>query len=181
MTGSDVGYCFSSWNASSTSSVQTKGLNFYRSLKNGRAHSASLEINQLSATKHPMSTCGQWRGHHRGDRALALRSSYGGRHGRGSGTTTRTAWSLRSGARSSLPVNLLLTARGTGGGKHGTNVQHGVEACQMSKWFYDTSTDTATRAACCGSLLEGLRSLEFTAMDEARWIRGFYVVQAAGV
>jgi hypothetical protein len=30
-------------------------------------------------------------------------------------------------------------------------------ACQMSKWFYDTSTGTATRAARCGSLLEGLR------------------------
>jgi hypothetical protein len=25
-------------------------------------------------------------------------------------------------------------------------------ACQMSKWFYDTSTGTATGAACCGSL-----------------------------
>jgi hypothetical protein len=27
----------------------------------------------------------------------------------------------------------------------------------LLKWFYDTSTDTATRAAYCGSLLEGLR------------------------
>jgi hypothetical protein len=32
-------------------------------------------------------------------------------------------------------------------------------ACQMSKWFYSTSTDTATRAAHCGLLLEGLRPL----------------------
>jgi hypothetical protein len=31
----------------------------------------------------------------------------------------------------------------------------------MLKWFYDTSTGTVTRAACCGSLLVGLRSLEF--------------------
>jgi hypothetical protein len=30
-------------------------------------------------------------------------------------------------------------------------------ACQISKWFYDTSTGTATRAARCGSLLERLR------------------------
>jgi hypothetical protein len=34
-------------------------------------------------------------------------------------------------------------------------------ACQMSKWFYDISTGTATRAARCDSLLDGLRSLEF--------------------
>jgi hypothetical protein len=27
----------------------------------------------------------------------------------------------------------------------------------LSKWFYDTSTDTVTRAAHCSSLLEGLR------------------------
>jgi hypothetical protein len=31
----------------------------------------------------------------------------------------------------------------------------------MSKWFYDTSTNIASRAARYGSLLEGLRSLEF--------------------
>jgi hypothetical protein len=29
----------------------------------------------------------------------------------------------------------------------------------MLKWFYDTFTGTAIRAARCGSLLEGLRSL----------------------
>jgi hypothetical protein len=45
---------------------------------------------------------------------------------------------------------------------------------------YDTSTGTSTRAVHYGSLLEGLRSLEFAVMDEARWARGFYVVQAAG-
>jgi hypothetical protein len=37
----------------------------------------------------------------------------------------------------------------------------------LSKRFYDTSTSTATRASRCGSLLEGLRSLELIAMDEA--------------
>jgi hypothetical protein len=37
--------------------VQTKGLDFYSSLKNGRARSASLEINRLSAAKHPTSIC----------------------------------------------------------------------------------------------------------------------------
>jgi hypothetical protein len=45
--------------------------------------------------------------------------------------------------------------------------------CQMSKWFYGTSTGTATRAARCGSLLEELRCLELAAMDEARWTRVF--------
>jgi hypothetical protein len=34
-----------------------KGLDFCRSLKNGRAHSASLEINWVSAAKHPVSFC----------------------------------------------------------------------------------------------------------------------------
>jgi hypothetical protein len=34
---------------------RTKGLDFHSSLKNGRAHSTSLEINQLSAAKHPAS------------------------------------------------------------------------------------------------------------------------------
>jgi hypothetical protein len=43
----------------------------------------------------------------------------------------------------------------------------------LSKWFYDTSTDTATRAVHCGSLLEGLRSLELAVVDEAQWIQGF--------
>jgi hypothetical protein len=36
----------------------------------------------------------------------------------------------------------------------------------LSKLFYDTFTDTATKAAHYGSLLEGLRSLELVAMDE---------------
>jgi hypothetical protein len=48
MIGSDVSYCFSFWNTSSASSVQTKGLDFRRSLKNWRACSISLEINGLS-------------------------------------------------------------------------------------------------------------------------------------
>jgi hypothetical protein len=57
MIDGDVRYHLSSWNASSASSVQTKVLNFRRSLKNRRAHSANLEINYLSAAKHPMSFC----------------------------------------------------------------------------------------------------------------------------
>jgi hypothetical protein len=55
MIGSDIRYCFSSWNASSSFSVQTKGLDFHSSLKNGRARSASLEIKWLSTANHPMS------------------------------------------------------------------------------------------------------------------------------
>jgi hypothetical protein len=46
-------------------------------------------------------------------------------------------------------------------------------ACQMLKWFYDTSTGITTRAACYGSLLERLRSLELTTMEGARWTWGF--------
>jgi hypothetical protein len=38
-------------------SVQTNGPDFYKSLKNGRARSASLEMNRLSAAKHPVSFC----------------------------------------------------------------------------------------------------------------------------
>jgi hypothetical protein len=55
MIGSDIRYCFSSWNASSSFSVQTKGLDFHSSLKNGRARSASLEIKWLSTANHPVS------------------------------------------------------------------------------------------------------------------------------
>jgi hypothetical protein len=52
-----VRYRLSSWNASPASSVQTKGPNFHKSLKNGRARSASLEINRLSAAMHHVSFC----------------------------------------------------------------------------------------------------------------------------
>jgi hypothetical protein len=45
------------WNASFVSSVRMKGLDFCRSLKNRRAHSASLDITRLSAAKHPASFC----------------------------------------------------------------------------------------------------------------------------
>jgi hypothetical protein len=41
----------------SASSVQTKGPDFHRSLKNGRARSASPEINRLSTAKRSMSFC----------------------------------------------------------------------------------------------------------------------------
>jgi hypothetical protein len=57
ITGDDVRYRLSSWNASSAPSVQTKGPDLRKSLKNGRARSASLEINQLSAAKQPVSFC----------------------------------------------------------------------------------------------------------------------------
>jgi hypothetical protein len=68
---------------------------------------------------------------------------------------------------SGLSLNLPLTTSGMGGGRYGVDVHHGDEAknqerqknlkppfltCQMLKWFYDTSTGTATGAACCGSL-----------------------------
>jgi hypothetical protein len=55
ITGGDVRYRLSSWNASSTSSVQIKGPDLHKSLKNGRVRSASLKINWLSAAKQPVS------------------------------------------------------------------------------------------------------------------------------
>jgi hypothetical protein len=55
ITGGDVRYRLSSWNASSASFVQTKGPDLYKSLKNGRARPASLEINRLSMAKQPVS------------------------------------------------------------------------------------------------------------------------------
>jgi hypothetical protein len=39
-------------------------------------------------------------------------------------------------------------------------------ACQMLKWFYDTSNGTAMRAACCSSLLERAYVSRVLAMDE---------------
>jgi hypothetical protein len=56
-TGGGVRYLLSSWNASSTSLVHMKGPDFCSSLKNRRARSANLEINRLSAAKHPVSFC----------------------------------------------------------------------------------------------------------------------------
>jgi hypothetical protein len=55
ITDSDVRCRLSSWNSSSASSVQMKGSDLCKSLKNRRAHSASLEINRLSAAKQPVS------------------------------------------------------------------------------------------------------------------------------
>jgi hypothetical protein len=52
ITGDDVRYHLSSWNASS---VQMEGLDLRKSLKSMRARSASLEINRLSAAKQPVS------------------------------------------------------------------------------------------------------------------------------
>jgi hypothetical protein len=54
MTNGDVRYCLSSWKASSASSLQTRGPDFCRSLKNGSARSTSLDIKCLS---HPVSFC----------------------------------------------------------------------------------------------------------------------------
>jgi hypothetical protein len=83
----------------------------------------------------------------------------------------RSPGSSRPRAGSGLSLSLLLSARGMRGGSHGMDIHHGVDAGtprmtkppflvrQMSKWFYDTSTSTSTRAVRCGSLLEGLRSL----------------------
>jgi hypothetical protein len=55
--GADVRYHLSSWNTSYALSVQTKGPDLHKSLKNGRAHSASLEINWFSTVKQPVSFC----------------------------------------------------------------------------------------------------------------------------
>jgi hypothetical protein len=44
---------------------------------------------------------------------------------------------------------------------------------QISKWFYDTSTGTATRAACCGSLLERAWLAQDVSYEGTWWIRGF--------
>jgi hypothetical protein len=105
----------------------------------------------------------------------------GGRRYPGDSTSTHVMRSPHLGASSSLPLSILLAVRGVRGGSHGTDVHHGVDAgtlrmmktpllaCQMLKWFYDTSTGTTTRAACYGSLLERLRSLELTTMEGARW------------
>jgi hypothetical protein len=54
-------------------------------------------------------------------------------------------------------------------------------ARQMLKWFYNTSTGTATRAARCDSLVgEGL-GLSDVSYGGTRWRRKIYVVWAAGV
>jgi hypothetical protein len=54
MISGDGRYRLSSWNASSASSIQMKGLDFLRNMKNGRARLANLEINRLSVTKQPV-------------------------------------------------------------------------------------------------------------------------------
>jgi hypothetical protein len=52
--------------------------------------------------------------------------------------------------------------------------------CQMSKWFYDTSTGTAMRAAHCGSFIgEGL-GLSVVSYGGTCWRRKIYVVWATG-
>jgi hypothetical protein len=55
ITGGDVRYRLSSWNASSALSVQMKGPDLCKTLKNGRACSASLEINRLNTAKQHVS------------------------------------------------------------------------------------------------------------------------------
>jgi hypothetical protein len=51
----EVMCCFNSWKACSASLVQAKGPDFRRSLKKGRALSASLEMKRLRAAKDPIS------------------------------------------------------------------------------------------------------------------------------
>jgi hypothetical protein len=43
---------------------------------------------------------------------------------------------------------------------------------QMSKWFYDTSSRTATRAACGGSLIGGIKALDAQGVsyEGTRWL-----------
>jgi hypothetical protein len=45
----------------------------------------------------------------------------------------------------------------------------------LSKWFYDTSSDTATRAARGGSLIGGTKALDAqdVSYEGTRWTRGF--------
>jgi hypothetical protein len=106
-----------------------------------------------------------------GGRALELRNRRGDHYFPDGSAGTHAVRSPCPRAGSSLPLSLLLVARGMRGGSHGTDVHHGVDARTprmmkkpflarlMSKWSYDISTGTATRAGHCGSLLEGLRSL----------------------
>jgi hypothetical protein len=74
---------------------------------------------------------------------------------------------------SDLLLSLLLSSRGMRGSSYGVYVHHIGEAGtpriikvpylarQMSNWFYDTSTGTATRAAQCGSFVgDGLGPLD---------------------
>jgi hypothetical protein len=50
----------------------------------------------------------------------------------------------------------------------------------MLKWFYDTSTGTATRVARCGYFVgEGL-GLSDVSYGGTRWRQKIYVVQAIG-
>jgi hypothetical protein len=71
--------------------------------------------------------CGwRWR-HNRGGHTLARRSGRGGDHHPGGGATTHTTISPNHGVGSSLPLSLLLVARGMGGGSHGMDVHHGVD------------------------------------------------------
>jgi hypothetical protein len=85
-------------------------------------------------------------------RVLVLSSS---RSYRGTRVATGVSGSPRPRAGSDLPLRPLLSARGVIGGNYGVYVHHGDEvgtlrtmkapflACQMLKWFYDTSTSTA--------------------------------------
>jgi hypothetical protein len=51
---------------------------------------------------------------------------------------------------------------------------------QMSNWFYDTSTGTATKVAHCGSFVgEGL-GLSDVNYGGTQWRRKIYVIQATG-
>jgi hypothetical protein len=45
----------------------------------------------------------------------------------------------------------------------------------LSKWFYDTSPGTTTRAACGGSLIGGTKALntQCVSYEGTRWTRGF--------
>jgi hypothetical protein len=46
---------------------------------------------------------------------------------------------------------------------------------RLSKWFYDTSSGTATRVARGGSLIGGTKALDAQGVsyEETRWTRGF--------
>jgi hypothetical protein len=79
---------------------------------------------RVCSDQHGLSASSRWWHRHRGGRALTLCSRHRNYCG---GAAAHTMGSPHPGARCSLPVDLLLMARGTRGGSHGMNVQHGAE------------------------------------------------------
>jgi hypothetical protein len=105
---------------------------------------------------------------------------------------TSASGSSRPGAESDLFLSLLLLMTGVRGNSHGVYVHHDGEdgtprmtkrapflACQLSKWFHDTSSGTASRASCCGSFVGEGSSRSNVSIGGTRWKQKIYVVRAA--